>query len=92
MPSMLKRRHIGVICPFNLLSIICSVFLASCGDGQFRCNSGQCIPMAKECDKTPDCDDQSDEGDRCGKGFIIPVFFFFFFFFLPLVYLVGRHW
>ena len=30
-------------------------------DGEFTCNNGQCVSMAKRCDQLPDCDDGSDE-------------------------------
>ena len=30
-------------------------------DGEFTCNDGQCVSIAKRCDQLPDCDDGSDE-------------------------------
>ena len=30
-------------------------------NGEFTCNNGQCVSMAKRCDQLPDCDDGSDE-------------------------------
>ena len=35
--------------------------LTTCIRGQFTCDSGQCIPMSKRCDQTPNCNDESDE-------------------------------
>ena len=29
--------------------------------GEFTCDNGQCVSMAKRCDQLPDCDDGSDE-------------------------------
>ena len=42
----------------------------SCGAGQFRCDSGQCIGGRQDlrCDGDRDCDDGSDESvETCGK-------------------------
>ena len=42
-----------------------------CRNNQFRCNDGQCIPEAYECDGETiwghDCDDRSDEHRGCRK-------------------------
>ena len=37
--------------------------LTSCSDGQFTCNSGQCVNMEDRCDQFSDCRDESDEKD-----------------------------
>ena len=31
------------------------------GDGEFTCNTGQCVSMSRRCDQLPDCNDGSDE-------------------------------
>jgi hypothetical protein len=35
--------------------------LTGCSEGQFTCSDGQCINIAKRCDQTPNCRDESDE-------------------------------
>ena len=35
--------------------------MSGCEDGNFTCNDGQCISMAKRCDQLPHCRDDSDE-------------------------------
>ena len=37
-----------------------------CAEGEFECDSGECIDEGSRCDGTPDCRDQSDETD-CHK-------------------------
>ena len=37
--------------------------LTSCSDGQFTCNSGQCVRMEDRCDQFSDCRDETDEKD-----------------------------
>lgn len=39
----------------------------ACGDGDFKCGNGYCIPASKKCDRTHDCQDGSDERD-CNYG------------------------
>ncbi|KAG8302473.1 hypothetical protein J6590_031545 [Homalodisca vitripennis] len=34
----------------------------------FTCKNMKCLPFSKVCDGTPDCEDRSDEGGRCGGG------------------------
>ena len=42
------------------------LFTGKCKDGEeFTCKIFKCIPMVKYCDKTPDCDDLSDEPEGC---------------------------
>jgi very low-density lipoprotein receptor len=36
-------------------------------EDEFRCNSGECIPFSKVCNKKKHCKDGSDEGGLCGK-------------------------
>ena len=43
-----------------------SVAARGCADDQFRCGSGECIPLSQKCDRSIDCIDQSDEKD-CGE-------------------------
>ena len=40
-----------------------SSFAVFCDDGQFRCNSGECITASLVCDRKNDCKDWSDEGN-----------------------------
>ena len=42
-------------------------FVASkgCASAQWKCNSGECIPLGWKCDGDRDCKDKSDETD-CG--------------------------
>ena len=35
--------------------------LTACPDGSFHCNDGMCIELAKKCDSSSDCQDDSDE-------------------------------
>ena len=35
--------------------------LTGCGDGEFTCDDGLCIPMEERCNQVPDCQDKSDE-------------------------------
>ena len=35
--------------------------MSGCQDGEFTCNSGQCVSMSKRCNQLPDCRDKSDE-------------------------------
>ena len=37
-----------------------------CMDDQFRCGSGECIPLTQKCNRRIDCIDQSDE-KGCGE-------------------------
>ena len=37
--------------------------LTYCREGQFTCNSGQCVRMEDRCDQLADCRDESDEED-----------------------------
>ena len=37
-----------------------------CGDREFECASGTCVPLDFICDQVTDCDDRSDEDEqRC---------------------------
>lgn len=38
-----------------------------CRPQEFRCGSGECVPISKECDGKGDCQDGSDEHSECGK-------------------------
>lgn len=41
---------------------------AKCKDGEYICDSGQCVDAKKRCDSKPDCEDESDEREEnCGK-------------------------
>ena len=35
--------------------------MSGCQEGEFTCNSGQCVSMDKRCNQLPDCRDDSDE-------------------------------
>ena len=37
----------------------------TCPPAQFKCTNGNCIDNAKVCDKTDDCEDNSDEPPHC---------------------------
>lgn len=50
---------------FSLLFLIAE---KACGPEQFRCTSGNCIPLRWSCDGENDCSDESDEDPkRCSK-------------------------
>ena len=40
-----------------------SLTLSICGDGQFTCEDGSCIPLVNRCDLRVDCPDESDEAN-----------------------------
>lgn len=42
----------------------------TCSRGEFRCNTGECIPASRRCDLRVDCHDGSDEND-CSKYCIV---------------------
>ena len=72
--SSLPIHSPRAICTVGLLyymvslnkSIICTVTPApTCPNGQFRCDSGQCINYQYVCNKVPNCDDASDEPPHC---------------------------
>ena len=48
-----------------------------CGQDQFRCENGHCIPLRWKCDSSPDCDDGSDEPPDCGKWHFIAGLYIF---------------
>lgn len=35
--------------------------LSTCGPEQFPCDSGQCVPQDRRCNRKPDCSDKTDE-------------------------------
>ena len=39
-------------------------FTARCGQDEFMCGSGECIPQDAVCNSYPDCYDESDESDQ----------------------------
>lgn len=48
-----------------------------CGQNQFRCENGHCIPLRWKCDSSPDCDDGSDEPPDCGRWYLISGWYVF---------------
>ncbi|OQV24120.1 putative Sortilin-related receptor [Hypsibius exemplaris] len=42
--------------------------LDSCGEGEFQCSSGRCVPNRYRCDGSADCQDQSDELNCSSRG------------------------
>lgn len=44
-----------------------------CGEGQWQCRSGECIPHSARCDNRYDCNDYSDESE-CSKCFTFLLF------------------
>ncbi|CAC5414802.1 Low-density lipoprotein receptor-related protein 1,Very low-density lipoprotein receptor,Prolow-density lipoprotein receptor-related protein 1 [Mytilus coruscus] len=68
--------HFKIFC---ILNAVCSIAY-SCGDRQYECNDGSCIPSYWYCGGNIDCDDGEDEDDcsvcpssqfRCSDGFCI---------------------
>ena len=48
---------------------VCNSGSTGCSDGQWECNSGDCIDANYLCDGTEDCNDDSDESEsQCGGG------------------------
>lgn len=45
-------------------------YRSACGEGDFKCDNGYCIPAFKKCDRSHDCQDGSDERD-CTYGLAI---------------------
>ena len=44
----------------------------ACGISEFRCTSGNCIPLKWRCDQENDCTDNSDEDPKfCSKFFLL---------------------
>ena len=41
------------------------VAAAACDSEQFRCGSGECVPLTWRCDGRADCADESDESTHC---------------------------
>ena len=48
----------------NTDSYITELKMSGCKEGQFTCDSSQCVSMVQRCDQLPDCEDKSDE-KRC---------------------------
>lgn len=58
------------VAPFvlSLTSALCFPSATStCGQNEFRCSSGRCIPAHWYCDGGTDCTDGSDEPSSCGE-------------------------
>lgn len=41
------------------------VCISECSRSELRCGNGKCIPKEFFCDKKKDCDDGTDEPDKC---------------------------
>ena len=39
--------------------------LSVCGDNEYSCYNGECIPMEAKCDNEINCEDRSDKGKSC---------------------------
>lgn len=58
---------------FSFFNFLLSNFyniLDPCNENQYRCESGDCIPLAKRCDGNKDCPYNTDELD-CPKGTLL---------------------
>ena len=45
--------------------------MQTCSDEEFRCGSGQCIPLDWQCDGEQDCPEGLDEWDNLCSKFLI---------------------
>ena len=41
--------------------------ISTCDTQSYTCSSGECISVSHVCDGVKDCEDNSDEGGRCGN-------------------------
>ena len=48
-----------------------------CGENQFQCKNGRCLPDYYRCDGDDDCNDGSDEPESCRKLLCMKAFFIF---------------
>lgn len=47
--------------------LFCNFHLTACGEGDFQCTNGHCIPFSRRCDSIRDCQDGTDEKE-CENG------------------------
>ena len=53
----------------NSSTVAIMVYLSAvCGDTEWQCRSGQCVPLGSVCDTKEDCDDGLDEAKCCKYG------------------------
>ena len=51
----------SIICKENTYSLKVYLMFSNCGQFEFSCSDGTCIPIQKKCDFVPDCWDKGDE-------------------------------
>ena len=45
-----------------------TIFVTACGDRQFHCPEGYCIPASWTCDRIVDCKNADDERNCCKRS------------------------
>lgn len=51
----------------NCHSMLVPISISDCSVDEFRCNNGNCIPKAAQCNGEIDCDDDGEDEQNCGE-------------------------
>ena len=43
------------------------MIISDCAENRFKCDNGQCLPERMRCDGSPDCPQNEDEEEFCGR-------------------------